>query len=62
MGLLNTLQYLSGGPSGGGNGDCCFAGVVDGFQFMIEDLSRTAASSIMYEFRARSFEYRKGVR
>ena len=57
--LFLHLQYLSGG-SGSGGGD--FASVVDGFQFMIEDLSRTAASSIMYEFRARSFEYRKGVR
>ena len=59
--LFLHLQYLSGGSSGcvGGEG---FATVVDGFQFMIEDLSRTAASSIMYEFRARSFEYRKGVR
>ena len=57
--LFLHLQYLSG--DGGGGGDC-FSGVADGFQFMLEDLSRTAAASIMYEFRARSFEYRKGVR
>ena len=56
--LFLHLQYLSGDSGGGGD---CFSGVADGFQFMLEDLSRTAASSIMYEFRARSFEYRKVV-
>ncbi len=52
--LFLHLQYVD-------DGDVIFSTVADGFIFLVEDLSRTAASNIVYEFRARSLEYRKSV-